>query len=595
MSEENTAVATPEVSSPVTPPQKSAGKKKKQARKIRNAIIAAVVVAALAVGGFFLWKFLSKKEEVNSQLQTATADWGSISSTVQGQGSARAKESAAITLTQSGIVQALHVNAGDMVTAGQPLYTIFSQAAEDEVAARRDNLASAQERVSDALKSMADIQKDIADLQAKQSKLTVRAPFSGKLTEVEDFTVNKRVGEGSKVCTLVNDRKLKLSLYFSYAYENAISVGQTVDISIPAVMRSFQGKVEKVNKVHYITPEGADHFEVVVSFENQGTLTEGMSATAALTAADGTPIYPYSGGQTAYFEVREVVTEVDGPVVSSNLLRYANVNQGDALLVLSSDTLDEQIRTRRGDLENAQKGLEDLQKAVEDAAKALEDAEKALGDFNAVAPIDGTITSCTLMEGAEVKSGETVITISNNTTMIVSISVDDRNIAYVKPGMGVELQSGWGGGGEMFYGVVTKIDMSLSDGSMGNGMTNYPVTLEVENFGGSLMEGMWLSYSFVTSQSDNCIVVPQSSVKYLGDDTSVIFIQADSKPENAVDVDIPESMPGQPPVYPSESDGFYAVPVTTGLFDSYNVEITDGLEGGETIFVSYYLEQAYGY
>lgn len=463
--------------------------------------------------------------------------------------------------------------------------------AEDEVNTRRDNLAAAQERISEAMKSMGEIQKDIADLQAKQGKLTVRAPFSGKVTEVEDFTINKRVGEGSKVCTLVNDRKLKLSLYFSYAYENAISVGQSVDVSIPAVMQSFVGKVEKVNKVHYITPEGADHFEVIVSFENQGTLTEGMTATAALTAADGTPIYPYSGGQTEYFEVREVVTEVEGPVVSSNLLRYANVNAGDALLTLSSDALDEQIRTRRGDLETAQKGLENLQKGVDDAAKALEDAEKALGDFNAVAPIDGTITSCTLVEGAEVKSGDTVITISNNTTMVVTISVDDRNIAYVKPGLMVNLQSQWGDGG-MFTGVVTKIDMSLSGDSMGSGMTNYPVTLEVDNFDGSLMEGMWLSYSFVTSQSDNCIVVPMQSVKYIGDDTSVVFIQADSKPENAVDVDIPEVMPGQVPQYPSQKDGFYAVPVTTGLTDNYNVEIKEGLTGGETIFVNYYVTQA---
>ncbi len=596
MSEENTVVATPEAPvseapTPATPPKKSVGKKKKTARKIRNAVIAVVVIAALAVGGFFLWKFLNKQEEVNSEMQTATADWGSISSTVQGQGSARAKESAAITLTQTGTVQQLFVNAGDMVTAGQPLYTIFSQAAEDEVNTRRDNLAAAQERISEAMKSMGEIQKDIADLQAKQGKLTVRAPFSGKVTEVEDFTINKRVGEGSKVCTLVNDRKLKLSLYFSYAYEHAISVGQSVDVSIPAVMQSFVGKVEKVNKVHYITPEGADHFEVIVSFENQGTLTEGMTATAALTAADGTPIYPYSGGQTEYFEVREVVTEVEGPVVSSNLLRYANVNAGDALLTLSSDALDEQIRTRRGDLETAQKGLENLQKGVDDAAKALEDAEKALGDFNAVAPIDGTITSCTLVEGAEVKSGDTVITISNNTTMVVTISVDDRNIAYVKPGLMVNLQSQWGDGG-MFTGVVTKIDMSLSGDSMGSGMTNYPVTLEVDNFDGSLMEGMWLSYSFVTSQSDNCIVVPMQSVKYIGDDTSVVFIQADSKPENAVDVDIPEVMPGQVPQYPSQKDGFYAVPVTTGLTDNYNVEIKEGLTGGETIFVNYYVTQA---
>ena len=98
--------------------------------------------------------------------------------------------------------------------------------------------------------------------------------------------------------------------------------------------------------------------------------------------------------------------------------------------------------------------------------------------------------------------------------MVVTIQVDDRNIAYVKPGMTVDLQSNWGDGG-MYTGTVTKIDMSLSGDAMGSGMTNYPVTLEVDNADGSLLEGMWLSYSFVTSQSDNCIVVPMQSVKYM--------------------------------------------------------------------------------
>ena len=163
--------------------------------------------------------------------------------------------------------------------------------------------------------------------------------------------------------------------------------------------------------------------------------------------------------------------------------------------------------------------------------------------------------------------------------------------------MMVDLQSNWGDGG-MFTGTVTKIDMSLSGDAMGSGMTNYPVTLEVENFDGSLLEGMWLSYSFVTSQSDNCIVVPMQSVKYVsledGETASVVFIEADSRPENAVDIDLPELMPGEAPTYPSTRDGFYPVVVETGLSDNYNVEITAGLEGGETVFVNYYVEQAWG-
>jgi len=507
---------------PAAPSKGSSVKKKQNKRKLRNGIVAAVVLGALGVGGYFLYGFLNKTEEVDAQLQTAVADYGMIQSSVQGSGSARAKESAAITLSQSGTVQQLYVTAGDTVTAGQPLYTIFSQAAQDEVTSRQDALRTAQERISDT-------QKDINDLYKQQNNLTVRAPFAGKIIEVGKFTEGLEVGKGSTVCTLVNDRQLKLSLYFSYAYEDAISVGQAVNVSIPAVMRSFTGKVETINKVHYISPEGSDNFEVVVVFDNPGTLTEGMDATAALTAADGSPIYPYQNGKTEYYEVRDVVTEASGPMVSENLLRYADVQAGDTLLVMSSDTIDEEIRTLR-------KTMEENQKAVDDALKALETAEEALQDFDAVAPIDGVVTSCTLVEGGEVRSGDTVITISNTTTMVVTISVDDRNIAYVTPGMGVNLTSNWGDGGS-FYGVVTKIDMSLSGDSMGSGMTNYPVTLEVDNWDNSLLEGMWLSYSFVTSQSDNCIVVPMQSVKYVslddGETASVVFIQADSKPENA--------------------------------------------------------------
>lgn len=583
-------VQTPVVSTPAeqgssapTPGKASSVKKKQNKRKLRNGIITVVVLAALGVGGYFLYGFLNKTEEVNTEMQTAEANFGMIQSSVQGSGSARAKESAAITLTQSGVVQQLYVNAGDVVTAGQPLYTIFSQAAQDEVASRQADLQKAQE-------ALADLQREMSDLYKQQNNLTVRAPFAGKIVEVSKFTEGLDVTKGAKVCTLVNDRQLKLSLYFSYAYEDTISVGQEVNVSIPAVMGSFTGKVETINKVHYISPEGSDNFEVVVVFNNPGTLTEGMDATASLTAGDGSPIYPYQNGKTEYYEVRDVVTEAGGPMVSQSLLRYADVQEGDTLLVMSSDTIDEELRGYRDRIETGEK-------AVTNAREALEKSQEALKDFDAVAPIDGTVTSCTLTEGGEVKSGDTVITISNTTTMVVTISVDDRNIAYVKPGMGVDLMSNWGDGGS-FYGVVTKIDMSLSGDSMGSGMTNYPVTLEVDNLSGTLLEGMWLSYSFVTSQSDNCIVVPMQSVKYVslddGETASVVFIQADSKPENAVDLDIPDLMPGETPTYPSQEDGYYAVTVETGLSDNYNVEIKSGLEGGETIFVNYFVQQAWG-
>ena len=566
MTQQNAPVT--EAPAPAAPPARPSGtsnQKKKQRKKVRNTIIALVVLAVLAVGGFFLYRFLTAKEAVNSQIQTQPAQISSIQSMVQGSGNAKAKDTAAITLTQGGTVQEVFVTAGDTVTEGQPLYTIRSQAAEDEVTA-------AQEKVS-------NLQKDMADLHKALNNLTVRAPFAGKLIEVSEFETGSTVSSGASVATLVNDKKLKLSLYFSYAYENDIYVGQSVSVSIPAVMDSFTGSVEQVNKVHYITPEGADHFEVVVAFDNPGTLTEGMTASAALTAANGNPIYPYENGATKYYETRKIVTEAGGPLLSANLLCYSNVSAGQVLLSMGSDTIDSDIRAK--------------QKEIDDAMEKLTEAQKALNNFNAVAPIDGTVTTCTLAEGAEVKSGDTVIIISNTTTMLVNITVDDRNISFVKPGMTVDLTD-WNG--NVFTGTVSSINTGSAEA--GQGMTSFPVTLTVDNYDGSLLEGVWLDYSFVASQSDDCIVVPMQSVKYVSDENgetaSVVFIKADSKPENTVAIDIPPTEPGATPLYPSESEGFYPVPVTTGLSDNYNVEIKEGLTGDEEVFVNYYVEQAWG-
>lgn len=550
--------------SPASPPGRP--KPKFNKRKVRQAVIAGAVVVALAAGGFLLYRFLTKQDSASSEIQTQAVQYGTIQSKVTGSGNAKAKESAAITLTAGGTVQEVFVSPGDTVTAGQPLYTIFSQEAQDQV-------TQAQTQVDNLNKEMSALLEDA-------NNLTVRAPFAGKLINVKEFQPDQEVAKETAVATLVNDKKLKLSLYFSYAYENQIRTGQSVQVSIPTVMGTYTGTVEKINKVRFISPEGAVHFEVVIAFQNPGTLTAGMDASATLTASDGSAIYPYENGKTEYYETREIVTKAAGPVVSQgNLMDYADVSAGEALLTLGSSTIDETIMSK--------------QKEIDEAQKKLADAQKGLADFNAVSPIDGSVTSCTLTPGTEVKSGDTVVTISNTTNMVVDITVDDRNIAFVQPGLTVEL-SDWNG--NTFIGTVTAINMGAAESQ--NGMTNYPVTLTVDNQDGSLLAGMYLDYSFVASQSDDCMMVPMQSVKNIpgedGSTDSVVFIRADKRPENAVDLEIPEPEPGQPPMYPSPEDGFYPVKVETGLNDDYNVEIKSGLNGDETVFVSYLVESAYG-
>lgn len=303
-----TAVPAQETPKPVMKKPGGKGKKKMMKRLIALAVIAAIVGGT----GFGMWYLVFREDKSSIQPLTDVAGINTIQSVVQGYGTAVPKESAAITLNAAGTVQEVYVTVGQTVFAGQELYTIDSQAA-------RDNLQKAQEEMDKLLE--------------QANNLTVRAPFAGKLMEVKEFQTDDEVSEGTPVARLVNDKKLKLSLYFSYAYENDIRAGQAVQVTVPAVMQAFDGRVEKVNKVSFVSPEGGVYFEAVIVFDNPGTLTEKMDASAVLTAADGSDIYPYQNGQTQFYETRDILTKAGGPVIGQgNLLNYANVGEGEALL-----------------------------------------------------------------------------------------------------------------------------------------------------------------------------------------------------------------------------------------------------------------------
>lgn len=535
-----TAVPAQETPNPSPRPtmKRSGGKGRK--KMIKRLVALAVTAAIVGGAGFGMWYLVFREDKGVRTPLTDVAGINTIQSVVQGYGTAVPKESAAITLNAAGTVQEVYVTVGQTVFAGQELYTIDSQAA-------RDKLQKAQDEMNKLLE--------------EANNLTVRAPFAGKLMEVKEFQTDDEVSVGTPVARLVNDRKLKLSLYFSYAYEHDIRTGQPVQVTVPAVMQAFDGRVEKVNKVSYISPEGGVYFEAVIVFDNPGTLTEKMDASAVLTTAGGDDIYPYQNGQTEFYETRDILTKARGPVTGQgNLLNYANVGEGEALLYIGSSTIDEQIQAQQ----------EVLDKALE-----------AMNNFNAVAPIDGQVFSCTLEPGQNVKEGDTVITISNTTTMVVDIQVDSRNIGFIQAGMSMELTDDYG---NPVTGTVTNVAMQ---GEVGTGTTTYPVTLEVDNSMGTIYNGSWLNYKLVTAESVDCVTVPNQCIKQVndaeGEKRTVVFIQADSKPDNAIELD--QSSMGED--MPTSADGFWPVPVTTGLSDVYNCEITEGLEADTAVFTGW--------
>ena len=558
---------------PTAPPSPPIAPKRRNGKKKMVKRIISLIVLLAIIGGivFGLWYLVFRQDSTVGTPLIDVATIGSIQSVVEGSGNAVPMESAAITLNSAGTVQEVFVTVGQQVFAGDPLYTIDSQEA-------RDKLADAQEKLD-------SLYKDLAALQEDAANLTVRAPFAGKLQDVKEFELDQDVGKNQDVALLVNDKKLRLPLYFSYAYEGEIQVGQAVSVSIPAVMGNLDGVVEQSNEVSDISPEGGVNFEAVIVFDNPGTLTAGMDASAVLTASDGSQILPYAMGKTEYYETRTIQTKAAGPVtgIGAMLMNHANVEEGEALLYLGSSTIDSDIRAK--------------QEQIDVAQQDVDTAAEAMANFNAVAPIDGTVFSCTLEPGQNVKEGDTVITISNTLTMRVDIQVDSRNIGFIQAGMIMELTDEMG---NPCMGTVTNVAMQ---GEVGTGVTTYPVQLTVDNSAGTIYNGSWLRYKLVTSESNDCILIPNQCVKRVtdvnGDIYTVVFVKADQKPENAIEM--PESDPAMENgtdmqnKLPTTAEGFWPVPVTTGISDTYNVEIVEGLEVGTEVFTNRETNQSYGY
>lgn len=531
------------------PPKPKKKRNPKLRRRIITAVVAVVIVGAIVFG---MVKFLTT-DNSNVIINDAVVQISSITSTVEGSGTAKAKNSSSITLTTAGTVLDVYVKEGDYVQEGTPLFTVDSPNAQSAVMTARSALEAKQ--------------TELDNLMEAANSLTVRAEFAGKLLETQKYEPGDPISAGTTIAKLVDDKTLRLEQYYSYAYENDIYVGQEASVSIPAMMEQVTGKVTEIHKVSRISPEGSKLFMVVISVDNKGALTADMAASAQLTA-NGQAIYPYEQAKLSYNRVQEIVTKAEGDVISCNLLDYLDVSAGQVLMQI--DGADNEL------------ALYNAQEALKTAQEDLQKAEDNLKNLNAVAPISGTVMGLAIAPGQEFEANTSVISISDTSTVTVTAQVDERNISYVKAGMPVTINQ-WG---TEYYGMVESISLTPENN---NGAAFYPAVITVDNSmaaetGSTLMPGSSVTYSLVASESDGCMVLPIQCVKYVpdpasetGESISVVFLKTDTPPENAL-----EGVDGASLGIPAE--GYYPVPVVTGIADKYNIEIKEGLAEGDTVF-----------
>lgn len=535
---------TPMASMPEDPvPPPAPGKRFRRGRKLPFLIGGAVLLVAIIL---VIVRLVGGKEKPNdAAVVNDVVMRGSITSVIEGNGLVKPKKSETITVGAGGTVVSVLVNEGDQVTAGTMLYQIDSPGADDAV--------------EKAKKEVDGYQKQLKKLYEDKQNLNVKPEFSGKLVEAVKLKKGDSVTAGQVLARVVDDSKMKLTQYYSYAYEGSIYVGQAAQVSVPSAMQQMSGTVTKINKVERISAEGAKLFSVEIAVDNPGTLTEKLSASATLSS-DAGQISPYELGALEYARVTDLKAKVAGEVLSTTLQDYLKVTAGQIIVSVSGENNDSEIFS--------------LEESLKTARTALETAQKNKENLQATAPMDGTVVGLNIVPGATVPANTAVLSIMDNSEMIVEAAIDERSVSYVKPGMMAEIDQF----GTISIGTVESVALT---GKFENGMSTFPANILVDNAEGKLNSNGSIVYRIQASQSEDCLLLPSQCVKSVadpetGEARNVVFVKADKAPEGSISVD--GASLGVP------AKGYFAVPVEIGIADKFNVEILSGVEEGTEVF-----------
>ncbi|MCD8084901.1 MAG: Ig-like domain-containing protein [Clostridiales bacterium] len=191
---------------------------------------------------------------------------------------------------------------------------------------------------------------------------------------------------------------------------------------------------------------------------------------------------------------------------------------------------------------------------------ALEEAASSLADGTSDTS-DGSGTAAAEEEGIGTYSvGEqTILSITPQDTMTISISVDELDILSLTEGQEAVITLD-ALTGQSFSGTVTALDTS---GTNSGGNTKFTAEITMERTG-EMLVGMNASVLITLATTEDVLVIPEAALVEEGS-TTYVYTSYDTSSETLGDL----------------------VEVETGVSDGTNVEICSGLSSGDSYYYSY--------
>lgn len=496
-------------------------KKKKLIILVSIAVVAIVAIMIIVSG--------SKRRAANTvNISEVTAAKMDIVSSIKGTATILPKDSYSINSLINGDVISADFEEGDFVEKGQLLYRLDSKDVEKNISSADVALQQSQLSYSDALKTKNDlyVKSDVSGI--------IRAIYVKK---------GDMVAAGTKIADVYDDRNLELTIPFNQSDIGNIYIGSQAKIKLNGSNEILYGTVSSINNASYVKPGNMLVQDVKINVANPGTVSVADTATAEIDA-----IACNDMGSFKYSIEKSIFAKTTGEVEVINIDSGNFVKAGQTFVTLKNDSIDTAIKNHSLALENAQISR----------SKAVD----ALDNYVITAPISGTVVSKNIKAGDKIEitnMSSPMAIIYDMSLLKFILNVDELDINRVANGQEVTISAD-ALEGRKYTGYISNISISAN---VQNGITTYPVTVEITDFDDYLLPGMNVDVEILIGKAENVLAVPVNSVMR----GNTVFVKGEK-------TDSEDRAP----------NGFRTVSVETGAYNQDYIEIVSGLSEGDIIY-----------
>lgn len=536
------------------------------------AVLVVVIVASVSVTiGVHVHKKSGTAAGMEMTVQSATAEKGSVSTTVIGSGTLEGSSGTDISIPSGIVVKKVLVENGDEVKAGDKLATVDEASVAAALLEVKENIDAAEDAV-DELSSEADdsttteylkkkvLEGQLESLEETKTLLTTMLKKKAIVATKDGIVTSINVSAGSKNVSeeTTGGENLQVSANVSTTTNcstTASAYGLTF-LSTAQEETDLDSAEEKEEEVIRITkcelnvtapvtgnqPQSeikeTDEFTGTISWncKNQ-TFQAGKAYTAKiqLTAKEG---YAFSD---------DIKVEIVGASVNYELQQKDN---GESVLDIEA-TFTKTAEKTKGSTENKK---EEKNEKISSAGATSKQSNRT--SKTASVSTGNTVVSEVASVSEEYEIEETTaFTIASDKEVTVSISVDELDILTIKEGQKATITLD-ALEGESHEGTIAKVSRTASSGGSS---VKYPVEITLEKTEDMLL-GMSASATIIVEESEEAVVIPVSALQEKGNKTFVYTEQdADGNLSGEVEVEV-------------------------GLSNGTQVEITSGLEEGTTVY-----------